>query len=205
MTALVHDDVDVVPALRAMVPARAISWSEAHLLAERQASALLDMLHVAEPPVPQFVISSLPGIVVDWRKDWPTSGMSVKGAQNWHIVLRASEPRQRQRFTLAHEFKHILDDLVIEKLSKHLLPEERHERAERLCNYFAACLLMPRPWIEHDFGWGLQKVRPLARRYYVSQEAMTTRLSELGLTHMTSLSSPARPRVTKEVRHERRR
>jgi Zn-dependent peptidase ImmA (M78 family) len=116
----------------------------------------------------------------------------VKGAQNWHIVLRASESRQRQRFTLAHEFKHILDDVVIDKLSTHLPPEERDERAERLCNFFAACLLMPRPWIKHDYFGGTQKVGSLARRYYVSREAMTTRLSELGLTHMTLAVEPAK-------------
>lgn len=190
MTALVHGDIDVVATLRRMVPGRAISWSEAHSLAERQAAVLLDLLHIAEPPVPQFVISSLPGVVVDWREDWPTSGMAVKGVQNWHIVLRASESRQRQRFTLAHEFKHVLDDIVIDKLSKHLPLEEREERAERLCNYFAACLLMPRPWVKHDYCGGMQKVGLLARRYYVSREAMTTRLSELGLTHMTLALEP---------------
>jgi hypothetical protein len=178
-------DEDAIAILRTLLPARAMTWSEAHSIAERQAALLLDLLSIAEPPVPQFVISSLPGIVVDWREDWPTSGMAVKARSHWRIVLKTSEPRQRQRFSLAHEFKHVLDDPVIDRTHAHLKPHRQQERAERLCNYFAACLLMPRPWIKHDYCGGMQNVRTLARRYYVSQEAMTTRLSELGLTPMT--------------------
>ena len=90
--------------------------------------------------------------------------------------------KARQRFSLAHEFKHILDDPLIDRLSTHLPAGQRHERAERLCNYFAACLLMPRAWVKRDWCEGRQSTHDLARRYYVSYEAMTTRLSELGLT-----------------------
>ena len=108
--------------------------------------------------------------------------MAVRAPSHWRIVLRAEEPRQRQRFSLAHEFKHILDDPVVERLYTHLAPSDRKERVERLCNYFAACLLMPRAWIKRDWCSGLQKINALARRYYVSQEAMSTRLAELGLT-----------------------
>jgi hypothetical protein len=184
-------DHDAIAALRALLPKRAMSWAEAHSVAERQAIALLALLHVDEPPVPQFVIASLPGIVVDWRRGWPVSGMAVRARSHWRIVLRADEPRQRQRFSLAHEFKHILDDPHIERLYTHLAPKGRAERTERLCNYFAACLLMPRAWIKRDWAGGLQTVRDLARRYYVSHEAMSTRLSELGLTPMTLAVEPA--------------
>lgn len=178
-------DEDAITTLRTLLPARTMTWSEAHSIAERQATLLLHLFSITEPPVPQFVISSLPGIVVDWRADWPTSGMAVKARDHWRIVLRSSETRQRQRFSLAHEFKHVVDDPVIDRTHAHLKPHRRQERAERLCNYFAACLLMPRPWIKHDYCSGIQRVEALARRYYVSQEAMTTRLSELGLTPAT--------------------
>jgi IrrE N-terminal-like domain len=175
-------DRDAITALRALLPRRPMSWAEAHSVAERQAIALLRLLHIAEPPVPQFVISSLPGIVVDWRQGWPVSGMAVRARSHWRIVLRADEPRQRQRFSLAHEFKHILDDPQIERLYTHLAPKGQAERTERVCNYFAACLLMPRAWIKRDWCAGRQTIHDLARRYYVSHEAMSTRLSELGLT-----------------------
>lgn len=182
------EDADVMSLLRRLLPARAVTWREAHSIAERQAALLLDLLHIAEPPVPQFVISSLPGILVDWRDNWPTSGMAVKSRAHWRIVLKKSEPRQRQRFSLAHEFKHVLDDPVIDQTHAHLKPHRQRERDERLCNYFAACLLMPRPWVKHDYFGGTQRISTLARRYYVSEKAMTTRLRELGL-----IDTPPRP------------
>lgn len=174
-------NVDAISLLRELLPARAMSATEARSICERQAALLLDLLHVAEPAVPQFVISSLPGILVDWQEDWPTSGTALKVHSHWRIVLKKTEPRQRQRFSLAHEFKHVLDDPAILKTHAHLKPHRRSERAEKLCDYFAACLLMPRPWVKHDFYGGMQNVQVLARRYYVSEQAMTTRLHELGL------------------------
>lgn len=183
-------DSSVIVQLRALCPDRSMTWSEAHSIAERQAALLLDLLFITEPPVPQFVIASLPGIQVDWRRDWPTSGMAVRSRSHWRIVLKANESRQRQRFSLAHEFKHVLDDPVIEHTHEHLKPHRRKQRAERLCNYFAACVLMPRPWLKHDWYGGMQSVSELARRYYVSEEAMTTRLAELGLTPMLPAPAP---------------
>lgn len=183
-------DIDVITALRHLQPDRALTWSEARSIAERQAATLLDLLSIGEPAVPQFVISSLPGILVDRRAGWPTSGMSVKAKSHWRIVLKADEPRQRQRFTLAHEFKHVLDDPVIDATHGHLKPHRRDQRAEQICNYFAACLLMPRPWLKHDWYGGLQDVDALARRYYVSREAMRRRLRDLGLqAHPSTVAS----------------
>lgn len=190
----VADSSDAIERLRQLARHGAMSWTEVHSIAERQAALLLDLWRIEGPPVPQFVIASVPGVLVDYRRDWPTSGMSVQARSHWQIVIRADEPRWRQRFSLAHEFKHILDDPICERMSMHLPKEQRQERAEALCNFFAACLLMPRPWVKHDWCGGIQNVRELARRYYVSEEAMTTRLSELGLTHMTLA-------LEKRVRH----
>lgn len=183
-------DSDVISELRRLQPRRAMTWAEAHSIAERQATLLLEMLHISGPPVPQFVISSLPGVLVDWQRDWPSEATSFHTGSHWQIVVRATDNRQRQRFSLAHEFKHLLDDPVIDLLYRHLPENQRHGRAEALCNYFAACLLIPRPWVKHDFCSGLQSARALAWRYYVSTEAMTTRLSELGLTPMTLALEP---------------
>jgi hypothetical protein len=176
---------DVIGQLRTLVPRRNLAWPEEHSVAERQAAMLLDAWGISEPPVPQFIISSLPGVLVEWRKDWPISGLSIQTRSHWRIVISADEPRWRQRFSLGHELKHILDDPVINRLHRHLAPDLREERAERLCNYFAACLLMPRPWVKHDWCGGLQDISVLAKRYFVSEEAMSTRLSELGLAPMT--------------------
>ena len=129
-------DRDVIAALRALLPARDMTWAETHSVAERQATALLGLLHIDEPPVPQFVISSLPGIVVDRREGWPTSGMAVRARSHWRIVLKADEPRQRQRFSLAHEFKHILDHRFIDVLYEQVPKEQRAQWVEQVCDYF---------------------------------------------------------------------
>jgi Zn-dependent peptidase ImmA (M78 family) len=167
-----------------------LTWTEDHSIAERQAALLLDLWGISEPPVPQFVISSLPGLLVEWRKDWPISGLSVQTPTHWQIVISAEEPRWRQRFSLAHELKHVIDDPVIQRKHRHLAPDKRDQRAERMCDWFAACLLMPRPWVKHDYCGGLQNPYRLAQRYYVSTEAMTTRLTELGLVPMTLALEP---------------
>jgi Zn-dependent peptidase ImmA (M78 family) len=117
--------------------------------------------------------------------------MSVRTHARWRIAIKAEECRQRQRFSLAHEFKHVLDSPVVGRTHAHLPTDRQKARAETLCDYFAACLLMPRPWVKHDYYGGLQNIRALARRYYVSQEAMTTRLHELGL-----IATPRPPRST---------
>jgi Zn-dependent peptidase ImmA (M78 family) len=178
---LLFPDTDIIASLRELQPNRPVNWAEAHGVAERQATRLLQHFLIDEPPVPQFVISSLAPISVDWRSGWPTSGMTIRDKDRWRIVINGDEPRQRQRFSLAHEFKHILDDPKIRQLHAHLPAEHRQRRAERLCDYFAACLLMPRVWIKRDWYAGHQEPISLARRYYVSLPAMTTRLSDLGL------------------------
>jgi hypothetical protein len=194
MTGLLTGDVDVIAELRALMPLRAMTWSEAYSVAERQATRLLELMHVAAPPVPMFVVSSLAGISVDRRPDWPTSAMAVACGRGWRIVLCASEPRQRQRYSLAHELKHVLDDPFDDQLYAHLTPSKRHQRAEALCNHFAACLMMPRAWIKRDFYRGMQQVATLARRYYMSQAAIRRRLAELGL-------APIRDHRLPEAKH----
>jgi hypothetical protein len=194
------DTGDLIARLRALQPDRAMSWAEAHSIAERQAALLLDLWSVDGPPVPQFVISSLPGLLVEWRADWPADATSFDTGSHWRVVVRSTDRRQRQRFSLAHELKHVIDDPYRTRLFAHLAPSEQRARAERLCNYFAACLLMPRPWLKHDWCGGLQTPRELARHYFVSAEAMKTRLSEIGLTPMTLTLEQSVRRHTGTVR-----
>lgn len=169
--------------LREMQPARPLTWDEAHSVAERQAALLLDVMGVDAPPVPQTVIADVPGIRIERRQGWPTSGMAVWSNTQWRIVLNGSDPMQRQRFSLAHEFKHVLDDPFVADGSPYFLDRQHKRHAERICNHFAACLLMPRPWVVQDWRGGTHDAPSLARRYHVSTEAMRRRLTELRL-HM---------------------
>jgi Zn-dependent peptidase ImmA (M78 family) len=52
---------------------------------------------------------------------------------------------------------------------------------EQLCDFFAACLLMPRPWVKAMWASGVQDVVALAGHFEVSPQAMQVRLFQLGL------------------------
>lgn len=173
----------VVEQLRAVVPRRGLSPAEAVAVAELQAAKFLKLAGVIAPPVPERIIMDLPGIRVSRRRGWPTSGLATTVKNGWVIVLRAEEAAVRQRFSLAHEFKHILDDPSIEWLYPTIHGRSPEERAEGICDHFAANLLMPRAWVKADWASrGIQDVDRLARRYQVSRPAMSYRLDQLRLS-----------------------
>jgi len=67
------------------------------------------------------------------------------------IWIRRRRARRRERFTLAHEIGH----LVLAQPDLQLTSMRRRsglEDAERFCDAFAAALLMPRGWIEREYG-----------------------------------------------------
>lgn len=167
--------------LRAITPHRTLTPTEAHFIAERQATLLLNELRLRGPALPHTALAELPFLAVARRTDFPTSGMTLHTSRGWLIVLRRDEPQVRQRFSLAHELKHILDDPFIDRLYPALGHNSSRERAERICDYFAGCLLMPKRWLMSDWCSGRQNIERLAGRYHVSRAAMRVRLAQLGL------------------------
>ncbi len=59
--------------------------------------------------------------------------------------------------------------------------ESAEERAERMCDYFSACVLMPRAWVKRAWTRGHQDTDALAAMFNVSPAAMDRRLQDLGL------------------------
>ena len=174
-------DFDPLGHMQSLLPDRVLGTVEAQAVAERQALLLLALHGVAKPPVPHWVMTSFPGVDIEWLHDWPVEGMTFRSGDSWRIVIRAADTHERQRFSLAHELKHIIDDPAIDFLFGHLPLDHRDGEAERICNHFAACLLMPGPWIRRDWAADRRQIDELARRYHVSEEAMTKRLKELRL------------------------
>lgn len=84
---------------------------------------------------------------------------------------------------MAHELKHILDHPFVTILYARHPPELAHE----VCEYFAACLLMPRRWVRAAWAEGVRDERALARRFGVTVEALRVRLLQLGLIEPTAL------------------
>src|SRR5665213_3449726 len=94
--------------LRALAPRRALYFGEALKIAELQANHLLDMANINEAPVPTELIADLPRIHVELYDGLPVGGSAHWHNGRWIIRLAANDHPRRQRFSLAHEFAHVL-------------------------------------------------------------------------------------------------
>lgn len=174
----------VLSALRDLMPLRPLTHAEALRLAELQATRLLALTDTTTGPVPEGVISELPGVEVHYAagRAAPVSGLCKWHKGRYLIIVNGNEPLGRQRFSLAHELKHALDYPFVATLYPALPGMTAARRRELVCDDFAACLLMPRSWIKR--AWcndRIQEVGRLARRFDVSVQAMEVRLTALGL------------------------
>lgn len=167
--------------LRAMVPQRPLTVGESYRIAELQANRLLAWGHIDEPGTPSELVSDLPFVHVALRADLPVSGSARWLKPRWLLLLNLSEPRVRRRFSLMHEFKHVLDDPFIDYLYAGRTAAERYRHAELVADSFAACLLMPKRLVKRLWGHGVQDPVELAERFSVSAVAMRYRLQQLGL------------------------
>lgn len=175
----------VIASLRDIVPLRPLTRSEAMVIAERQATLLRKLLAIDGYYLDEHQLIGLPRIEVRRHSPWPSSGASQWINGRWVIVLNASEPAVRQRFSLCHELKHIIDHRFVNFLYRGLPDQERYRFVEGVCDYFAGCLLMPRPAVKRAWTTKTQQLDLLARRFHVSEAAMATRLAQVGLTDPT--------------------
>jgi len=161
---------------------------------QQEVKRLLSRNNILKAPVPVFLIANNDGISI---REAPTaanvSGALVRSGPAVFIAVNSVHHTNRQRFTVAHELAHyylghlnsdlhVDDDFTIKKR------DERSSLAidsnEIAANQFAAELLMPVDFIITDAAEIMpidqEKARRLARKYQVSEQAMTIRLSNLG-------------------------
>jgi hypothetical protein len=176
-----HGERAVLAILRAKAPHRALDLSEAAQVAEWQAMTLLELAGLTEPPTPASLITELPRVLVQHDVDLPVSGCTSWQNGRWVIILNAAEPLVRQRFSLAHEFKHAVDHRFRHELYIDRPGLSAEVQAERAADYFAACLLMPKRWLYRAWAGGHRRISELSRMFSVSPQAMARRLEHLGL------------------------
>ncbi|MEX5710153.1 ImmA/IrrE family metallo-endopeptidase [Parafrankia sp. FMc6] len=190
---------NIIDKVREIIPARSITQGEALILAERQATLLLQLLAVQAVPVDVFQVSSLPGIEVRVkpRHEMPAVAELPQTSEvggvthlrrdgSWLLTINREDAIGRRRFSLAHEFKHVLDHPVAERAYAKLgygNGEYRARQIERICDHFAACFLMPRTALKRAWSSGIQDLEALAGQFNVSLTAMRIRLDYLGLTN----------------------
>lgn len=163
--------VSILASLRALRPDYQLDFDGSRHLAERQAELLGRRLN---GDISEATIAGLPRIHVV-HEPLPTSGLSYWNGQDWIIALNGGDTLPRQRYTLLHEFKHIIDHGATAKLYR------SQWEAERAADYFAACALMPKPALKRVFCTITQDVLALAEHFGVSQSAIRVRLEQTGL------------------------
>jgi Zn-dependent peptidase ImmA (M78 family) len=175
-----HEARSVLASLRSLIPQRATDFDEAKKIAELQANRLLGLFEITVGAVPSEIVRNLPRIRVVYE-DLPVSGASHWSGMHWIITLNKGEAPVRQRFTLMHEFKHIIDHGRAHLL---YISNSRHsaaEQAERAADHFAGCVLMPKRLLKGAWTRGLQTSSELARHFAVSIPAVEVRLSQTRL------------------------
>ena len=96
------------------------------------------------------------------------------GRDTFAILLNADHPRERQRFTCAHEVAHILLGRYHQSLSGNNRPTLTGGDLESACDRLASEILMPRLLFEEQASsasWQLSSVRSLASMFQTSIEA----------------------------------
>jgi Zn-dependent peptidase ImmA (M78 family) len=197
----------VLASLRALLPSRRLHLSEALRIAELQANRLLELNNIRDIPVPIEIVTSLPRVQVVYEVDIPASGASDWDSYRkaWVITLNALEPETRQRISILHEFKHIVDHG-----SPGLEPgpvKRRYyglDETEFLAEYFAGCVLMPKRILKLAWGDGIQRIADLAELFDVSERAMEVRLGQVGLLRDTDLYRRERPPMRQRYVRARR-
>ena len=180
----------VLANLRTLGASRQLSRQDARMVAERQANKLLQLLD-AHDGITETHIANLPRIRIE-REDLPTSGLSYWNGVEWIIVLNASESPERQRFSLLHEYKHIIDH------GKQGLLYAREQDAERTADYFAGCALMPKRDLKRVYCTLTQRIENLATYFGVSPTAIRVRLEQTGLVEPSTFTRT--PRCARPVK-----
>jgi predicted transcriptional regulator len=164
----------VLTILRALTPRRSVNYREALLLAELQANRLLELAGLTTAPIPTELITQLPRIVVRLDPDLAVSASARWMTGQWLLSVNSQDPWTKQRFSLGHELKHVIDH-------RHVNLYASDSEAEHAADYFAACLLMPKRLVLKAWNQGDRRLSTLAALFGVSRSAMAVRLEHLGL------------------------
>lgn len=168
--------------------------------ARAQAEKLVERLGMSSTPVDVEAIAERLGLpVVHADLGDGVSGLLISDGTDAHICVQDRDAPVRKRFTIAHEIGHYHLRHQFEP-GHHVHVDRGHYISERgpraadgvdpmeiEANQFAACLLMPTKLVNEkvaELGGGPlldQHVSQLACMFHVSEQAMTIRLSKLGL------------------------
>jgi Zn-dependent peptidase ImmA (M78 family) len=166
---------------------------------EEKVAELLSKHSIGEAPVRVEMLARAEGLqIIESAFDGDVSGALLRSSGVAAIAVNSRQPPNRKRFTIAHELAHYLlahttEDHVDWQFSI-LRRDEKSSDASDVreieANAFAANLLMPKDFLRADLRrytnfrgeveLGEAARQTLARKYMVSEIAMTFRLINLG-------------------------
>ena len=162
---------------------------------ESEADQLLVAAGIHAPPVPVEQVANSLGIKIELANiGEDCSGVLVRHGNRAIIGVNKKHPRNRQRFSIAHEIGHFVlheGDTYIDngyRVQFRDLESGSGTKGEEMdANAFAAALLMPAEWVKDAFyqqPFDLTEdgvLRMLAQKFQVSTQAMSYRLMRLRL------------------------
>ncbi len=166
--------------------------------ATHSAERLLERFGVTGPPTDVEAIAAKLGFRIVYEQLGPEiSGFLINKPGAPVIGVNSDQPPPRQRLTIAHEIGHIQLRHTFEpgefvhvdkrfELYRDLAASELPPRELEAC-WFAGALLMPPGFLRQEVArvgrtpLNDEEIQDLARRFDVSVQGMTIRLSRLGL------------------------
>ncbi len=159
---------------------------------EEKTETLLRQFNLLSPGFSVNKLAEKLGVQVEGKSmNDDVSGLLVIKNDKAYIIYNSDQSFKRKRFTIAHELGHFFlhsksKPLFVDK-SKEVMYRNSDSSTgeimkEREANAFAAALLMPRCLIkEHISNFeDFEVVNSLAKKFNVSTQAMSFRLSNLG-------------------------
>jgi Zn-dependent peptidase ImmA (M78 family) len=167
--------------------------SPAKMKTRQEAERLLRKYRIKHPPVPVEEIAAALGARVSYSPfEGELAGMLIRKDGQTVIGVNSMHHVNRQRFTIAHECGHLLfhkGDVHIDHDFRVNRRDARSSMAidpeEIEANRFAAELLMPHDMVMAELRHRLidledeDEIKELARKYQVSVQAMTHRVTNL--------------------------
>lgn len=148
---------------------------------KEKVESIIKKLNISSPPIPIEKVAELFSLQIIIYPKFPNnvSGVIIKKEGLNVIGVNSNHPKVRQRFSIAHELGHYImghDNMeyIDETFDK---PTDKEQEA----NKFAAKILMPRSMLKKDIEKNDYDIPSLAKRYEVSEQAMSIRLLETGL------------------------
>jgi len=164
---------------------------------EALASGYLRQAGVEKPPVPMDVIHLCDPVRPIELRPFPLKayfGCAWFLGNEWVVHLNSNNALDVNRFTAFHEGFHIVcsnSGLSFSKVNDPCKP-----LGERLADYFAASILMPRPFVTEVWP-RVRSVRKMSKMFEIPEPIMRDWLTRLGL-HEPRVTAGSRPRCSEK-------